>query len=872
MNVIDILSVGGLSPHSEGTRITAEVASGWYGLALKRSGESVPRLAVLDNQVALGPGTGSLDTYLQRTGAGVLYTPGRLTVGAELYLNGLGEGLWFLSGGDRTGNPTLGGHQPNDVREIRMHDGNPPTDGALIFSCLDGVGASSELLYIDSANIEWKGNDLWHAGNFNPATKSDTGHTHDDRYLRLVGGTLTGTLFLSAADARLSFWETDAPVNGRRADFVHQGGNFVGRFYNDAGTSSQDWLTVTRSEHAVEIVALRSASDTGLKATSDGLVFHTVWHAGNDGAGSGLDSDLLDGRHANEFVDTSSTEQTKEGVLNVDNLFRVSADTFRDNMLQVGPSFISTALSWIRQGLRLYGGLYIHDTSDATGAKHHALLSEGTTGNLKLYAFGGHGDRLQVAQFVSTATTGTAPMTVASSTVVANLNADLLDGYHASAFALVGHTHPGVYEPAFSKGNIIQGSGVTLSGTLVGRLYGPGDVTISATGAPSTLDSLTDVVCPTPTVGHFLKFDGANWVNSAHGLTYADVGAAASSHTHDASAIVSGTINSARIAGAYTGINTVGTLGSLTVSGGSVLQGGTTTSAGSTSLSPYIAVWESDPNVSYQTIKRVTLAQLQSNIGVASHTHDASAIVSGTINTSRLSGSYLGITQVGSLSNLTVSGSSLHMGGVTTSAGVTAISPYLAVWESDPNSGYVTIKRVTQAQLKSNLDIPTWSGNTDHFALWTDTGVLTYTGQLWVDGTGKVTIGQSSPNDKGLGVYGLVNATGGFTDNGVGVPNNNRTISAGTGLTGGGNLSADRTISLANTTVTPGSYGAASGASVPYFTVDAQGRITSAASRNVGITDVGLPALPGVDGAYALVRSGGSFSWRKLVGDGVTIT
>jgi len=58
-----------------------------------------------------------------------------------------------------------------------------------------------------------------------------------------------------------------------------------------------------------------------------------------------------------------------------------------------------------------------------------------------------------------------------------------------------------------------------------------------------------------------------------------------------------------------------------------------------------------------------------------------------------------------------------------------------------------------------------------------------------------------------------------------------RTITAGTGLTGGGNLTANRTIALANTTVTAGSYGSAT--TVPTFTVDAQGRLTAADSATV---------------------------------------
>jgi hypothetical protein len=58
-------------------------------------------------------------------------------------------------------------------------------------------------------------------------------------------------------------------------------------------------------------------------------------------------------------------------------------------------------------------------------------------------------------------------------------------------------------------------------------------------------------------------------------------------------------------------------------------------------------------------------------------------------------------------------------------------------------------------------------------------------------------------------------------------------ISAGTGLSGGGDLTATRTLALANTLVTAGSYGSAT--QHPSITVDAQGRLTAASNTTIAI-------------------------------------
>jgi hypothetical protein len=100
-----------------------------------------------------------------------------------------------------------------------------------------------------------------------------------------------------------------------------------------------------------------------------------------------------------------------------------------------------------------------------------------------------------------------------------------------------------------------------------------------------------------------------------------------------------------------------------------------------------------------------------------------------------------------------------------------------------------------------------------------------------------------------------------------GVPTS-RTLTAGTGLTGGGDLSADRTFNLANTAVTPASYGSAT--SVPNFTVDQQGRLTAAGSSSIPVLSSGTYTPTLTNGAN-VSSSGATLCMYSRVGDIVTV-
>lgn len=79
-------------------------------------------------------------------------------------------------------------------------------------------------------------------------------------------------------------------------------GTAAGVYWNSAANAANAGIEFT--DEGAEVVSLITAGATALKVSSDGSVTidtNQVWHAGNDGTGSGLDADLLDGQHASAF-------------------------------------------------------------------------------------------------------------------------------------------------------------------------------------------------------------------------------------------------------------------------------------------------------------------------------------------------------------------------------------------------------------------------------------------------------------------------------------------------------------------------------------------------------------------------------------------
>ena len=148
------------------------------------------------------------------------------------------------------------------------------------------------------------GNEVWHAGNDGAgsgldADKLDTYEASD--FLRLAGGgTITSRITLDGGATPFVL------KAGPTADHVYM------QFFADSdnqATRSAYFGFSTAGTATITLANEVSGGNIDLRTVGSGLLrinANVVWHEGNDGTGSGLDADLLDGYHALETATGNS--------------------------------------------------------------------------------------------------------------------------------------------------------------------------------------------------------------------------------------------------------------------------------------------------------------------------------------------------------------------------------------------------------------------------------------------------------------------------------------------------------------------------------------------------------------------------------------
>jgi hypothetical protein len=169
---------------------------------------------------------------------------------------------------------------------------------------------------------------------------------------------------------------------------------------------------------------------SGINTSWNGL--RKIWHDGNDGAGSGLDADTVDGLEAAVLV-TTTTDQTI-----------LANHTFTGNGLKLSGHFYTKQYD-------ANGNVYFHvgdgNSTNSNGTKLNLRVYNNTGGHRVLYLDGNTG---------AITWNGSTVWTQANDGTGSGMDADLLDGLHASSF-LRSDTNTTLNGGLIIEGNIDSG-------------------------------------------------------------------------------------------------------------------------------------------------------------------------------------------------------------------------------------------------------------------------------------------------------------------------------------------------------------------------------------------------------------------------------
>ncbi len=281
-----------------------------------------------------------------------------------------------------------------------------------------------------------------------------------NQYYRIarIYGSQSSRFIIELAGRSTSYGDTSLPAFGKIVGQLNNDNNYDIVYYNasatdevvdevgqvDVDTSRTDiyvrvgqFSELTATAHISDGGITTYDSNSGSTSAPTGYVQATeykLWNTGNDGSGSGLDADLLDGKQATDFVHV--TGDTMTGAL-------TASGGINGLTLANGISGNNFNISGVNQ-------LTINDPGEGI------VFGGGSSGNITLTVVDDSSDNiLRLSGTGATLQVGTnRVLTTADEGSGNGLDADTLDGNHASAF-LTAHPNISAASSSNNSGRLI---------------------------------------------------------------------------------------------------------------------------------------------------------------------------------------------------------------------------------------------------------------------------------------------------------------------------------------------------------------------------------------------------------------------------------
>ena len=356
------------------------------------------------------------------------------TFGFQLYASGSTYGFLTSNWGSWDIKKTVNGQMALRVSGTDYnvwHTGNDGAGSGLDADSLDGYTwdtAGKDLRGTNIRATEWLRNTDSGDGMYNEATGAHF-YSDADQTWNITGNTQNEAVnlkFRGTYAGNIEGW-IYADGTGRLGQLTNTGNWFTWSYINQ-GNSPNLWFSETAGEtwtgnpgsdqgkieyhanrfyiasgsNSTSICVFRRSGSSVATVENDGRIFaegsNEVWHSGNDGSGSGLDADTLDGISSLSFLRSDSNDETGSAVKT---LFRGAINSGSAATVQINGFFRA-------------GPLYLHEFNGTSVTETTGKELAAVSGDLKW--------------------NGNYVWTSGNDGSGSGLDADTLDGAHASSF------------------------------------------------------------------------------------------------------------------------------------------------------------------------------------------------------------------------------------------------------------------------------------------------------------------------------------------------------------------------------------------------------------------------------------------------------